>query len=72
MTRYGPVPLEGGREEKEHYMDRDPSWGMSVLSHILGTLALGLDTGKKSTLRWFENQWANSCPVSSKISKLHL
>lgn len=32
---------------------------MRGLSHILVTLALGLDTGKRSTLRWFENQWAN-------------
>ena len=59
MARYGPVSLEGGTEEKEHYMGRDPLWEMSGLSHILGTLALGLGTGKRSTLHWSENQWTN-------------
>lgn len=46
MTRYGPVPLDGGMEEKEHYMHRDPPWGMSGLCHILGTLALGWTLGR--------------------------
>ena len=58
--RLGPVPLEGDSEKEEHYMcrvGRDLSWGMSSLSQILDTPALGFDTGKTSLLVWLEGQW---------------
>ena len=57
--RSGPVPLrrdtDGGRGLHRH---RDPPWGVSGSSHILGgTPDLGFDARKMSPLRWLENQW---------------
>ena len=36
---------------------RDPPWGARILSHILGTPALGSNTRKTIPLSWFKNQW---------------
>lgn len=48
MTRYGPVSLEGGTEEKSITCIDISVGGMSVLSQsILGTLALGVGHRKE-------------------------
>ena len=36
---------------------RDPPWGVKSSSHILGTTAMGFNTGKRSPLSWFENNY---------------
>lgn len=53
----GPVPLMGGTEDEEHYKGREPPWGVSSSSHILGATSLESDTRKTSPLTWSENQW---------------
>ena len=50
VIRSGLVPLGGNLQEEGDYTGRDSPWGVSSLSHILGTPALGSDTGKMSTL----------------------
>ena len=57
MIRLGPVPLGGDTEEGENSKDREPPWGVSSSSHILGTTALESDTRNTSPLSWLENQW---------------
>ena len=52
VIRSGAVLLGGGSEEKGGYVGRDPPWGVSSLSHLLGAPALGSYTGKMSPLRW--------------------
>ena len=47
--RLGPVSLGGDLEVKGDYMDRQPPWGMSSLSYILGTPVLS-NTGKTTPL----------------------
>ena len=53
----GPVPLVGGTEDEEHYKGREPPWGVSSSSHILGAPVLRLDSGKMSLHSGLEVQW---------------
>lgn len=53
----GPVPLRGNSVEKEDHMGKDPPWGVSCSSRILGTPVLRSKTGKMSLLGWSENCW---------------
>lgn len=46
----GPMPLRGDSEEKGDYMDGDPHWRVSGLSHILGAPASKSDREDKSRL----------------------
>lgn len=50
------MPLGGDSEEKGYYTSGDPSWGVSGLSHIVGSPALGPYTGNMRHLGWLEGQ----------------
>ena len=47
------MPLGGNSEKKGDYVDGDPLWRVSGLSHILGALALRSDREEKSPA-WLE------------------
>ena len=68
--RLGPVSLGGHSEEKGDYMGGEPPWGMSGLSHILGTPVLGSSRGKTSPLGWLEGCETNRRAVGSLDSAL--
>lgn len=58
VTCLRPTLLAGTQKRRKGYRLRDPPWG-SRSNHILGTLALGSDTKKVSSLSMFENQFEN-------------
>ena len=55
------APGKGHR--RGDYKGKDPPWGVSGWSPILGTPAWGLYTRKMSPLSWLEKQWTNRRPV---------
>ena len=50
------MPQGGDSEEKEDFKVRDPPWGVNGLNYILGTLVLGSNTEKISSLDCLEDQ----------------
>ena len=57
VIRSGLVPQGGESEEKGDYMDGNPPWGVSSLSHILGAPDLASNKRKTSPLGWLEDLW---------------
>lgn len=57
----GPVPLWEDSEEKGDYMDGDPLWRVSGLSHILVHWPWGL-TGKTNPLTGWKPVWLTEGP----------
>ena len=42
---------------RRHKEEIHPPWGVSSVSHMLGTPALGSDSRQMSPFGWFEDQW---------------
>ena len=62
------MPQGGDSEEKEDFKVRDPPWGVNGLNYILGTLVLGSNTEKISSLDCLEDSVTNRRAVGSLAS----